>query len=71
MTALLVNSGRLYALADRNDAWHAHVDADLGFVDASLVAIAERLRIGSILTVDRTHFSLVRPRQCRSFRLYP
>jgi predicted nucleic acid-binding protein len=46
-------------------------DADLGFVDASVVAVAERLRIRDVVTVDRTHFSLVRPRHCRSFELHP
>lgn len=46
-------------------------DARLGFVDASLVAIAERLRVREILTTDRRHFSLVRPRHCANFALRP
>jgi predicted nucleic acid-binding protein len=46
-------------------------DARLGFVDASLVAVAERLRIREILTTDRRHFSLVRPRHCAGFMLKP
>jgi predicted nucleic acid-binding protein len=46
-------------------------DARLGFVDASLVAIAERLQIREILTTDRRHFSLVRPRHCTGFILRP
>lgn len=46
-------------------------DAPLGFVDASIVAQAERLGIVSLLTTDRRHFSLVRPRHISSFRLEP
>lgn len=46
-------------------------DARLGFVDASLVAVAERLRVREILTTDRRHFSLVRPRHCAGFTLKP
>lgn len=46
-------------------------DTRLGFVDASLVAVAERLRIREILTTDRRHFSLVRPRHCAGFILKP
>jgi hypothetical protein len=39
-------------------------DAALGFVDASIVAVAERLKIKELLTTDRRHFSLIRPRHC-------
>lgn len=46
-------------------------DARLGFVDASLVAVAERLQMREILTTDRRHFSLVRPRHCAAFTLKP
>ena len=48
-----------------------YLDTDLGFVDASLVAVAERLKIREILTTDRRHFSLIRPRHCASFVLKP
>lgn len=46
-------------------------DAPLGFVDASIVAQAERLGVVSLLTTDRRHLSLVRPRHVPSFRLEP
>jgi len=46
-------------------------DINIDFVDASLVAIAERLKIQRILTTDRKHFSLIRPRHLRSFDLLP
>jgi hypothetical protein len=43
----------------------------LGFVDASVVAIAERLRLNSIATTDRRDFSLVRPSHVERFTLVP
>jgi predicted nucleic acid-binding protein len=46
-------------------------DINIGFVDASLVAIAERLKIHRILTADRKHFSIIRPRHCHAFELLP
>jgi hypothetical protein len=46
-------------------------DMNIGFVDASLVAIAERLKIHRILTTDRKHFSIIRPRHCHTFELLP
>lgn len=46
-------------------------DARIGFVDATIVAIAERLKISRILTTDRRDFSLVRPRHCKAFELLP
>jgi uncharacterized protein len=45
--------------------------ARIGFVDASVVATAERLQISRILTTDRRDFSLIRPRHCRVFELLP
>lgn len=48
-----------------------YMDAGLGFVDASMVAVAERLKIREVLTTDRRHFSMIRPRHCASFALKP
>ena len=58
-------------LARASEVLEAYLDANLGFVDASLVAVAERLKIRDVLTTDRRHFSLVRPRHCPSFTLRP
>ncbi len=44
---------------------------DIGFVDASVAAIAERLRLASIATTDRRHFAAIRPRHRESFELRP
>ena len=138
MPAILLDTGALYALADRDDAWHArmkslleehpgplllpitvlpeacymlnthlgqeaerallaacasgrftvvsttvedivrsielldlYADSNLGFVDASVVAIAERLGVRQIATTDRRDFSLVRPRHCSALELLP
>jgi len=38
---------------------HAYADNDLGSVDASLLAVAERLRIETIATLDRRRFGRV------------
>jgi len=133
---LLVDTGVIYALADRRDAWHARVSAylrnhaasllapvtilpevayllrerigshaeralvrsiangelsiepvhladlsraeqlmdayaDLGFVDTTIVAIAERLKVTTIATTDRRHFGSVRPSHRDRFLLVP
>ena len=46
-------------------------DLDLGYVDASIVAIAERLGEARIATLDHRHFSVVRPRHLEAFELVP
>lgn len=46
-------------------------DLPLGFVDASIVAIAERLEARQILTTDRRHFGVIRPRHTDAFSLLP
>lgn len=43
----------------------------LGTVDASVVAAAERLGLSDVATVDRRHFSVVRPSHVRAFTLFP
>ena len=53
------------------DIMHAYRDLPLGFVDASVVAIAERLEAREILTTDRKHFGVVRPRHVRALSLLP
>lgn len=138
MSSIIIDTGIIYAMADRDDAWHERVvaylktqkdtlivpitvlpeaccllnsylgkeversfissllhgemavegltaedlrqtsnllqryaDVNIGFVDATVVAIAERLKIHRILTTDRRHFSLIRPRHCPLFELLP
>ena len=46
-------------------------DLPLGTVDASVVAVAERRKITSIATLDRRHFSVVRPSHVPAFDIVP
>lgn len=46
-------------------------DSKLDFVDAAIMAIAERLKIERILTVDRRDFGIFRPRHCAAFEVLP
>ena len=46
-------------------------DARLDFVDSTIIAVAERLRISRILTLDQRHFRIVQPRHCTAFELLP
>ncbi|MHA6785706.1 hypothetical protein ACVGOW_32620 [Pseudonocardia saturnea] len=48
-----------------------YADFPLGGSDASVVAIAERRSITTILTIDRRHFTAVRPNHIESFELLP
>ena len=133
---LLVDTGVIYALADRRDAWHrrvhdylsahrdtllapvtilpevayllrerigptaerafvaslaqrelavenlAHRDVEravdlmasydaIGLVDATIIAVAERLKTTTIATTDRRHFSAIRPAHIERFTLVP
>ena len=43
----------------------------LSFVDASVVAIAERFQETTIATLDHRHFSVVKPLHCERFTLVP
>lgn len=46
-------------------------DLPAGFVDASIVAVAERLGARTVLTTDRRHFTVLRTRQGKALRLVP
>jgi predicted nucleic acid-binding protein len=60
------------------DAWRRvsellaqYADTRLGFVDATIVAMAELLDVIQIATFDRRHFRIIRPRHCPAFELLP
>jgi predicted nucleic acid-binding protein len=46
-------------------------DLRLGTVDASLIALAERLGVEHVATLDRRHFSVVQPRHVPAFDVVP
>lgn len=56
---------RVRELCDR------YADADIGFVDAAVLAITERLGEPKLATLDRRHFGLLRPRHCDALELLP
>lgn len=48
-----------------------YADFPLGGTDASLVALAERLGIATIVTPGRRHLSVIRPRHTEAFDIIP
>jgi uncharacterized protein len=48
-----------------------YADLGLGTTDASVIALAERLNVVEIATLDRRHFTVVRPRHLDTFTLLP
>jgi len=68
-----------YVVADLTPSDYARVrelcdryaDADIGFVDAAVLAVVERLGETKLATLDRRHFSLLRPRHRESIDLVP
>lgn len=68
-----------YLVADLAGADYARVrelcdryaDADIGFVDAAIFAIVERLNEPKLATLDRRHFGVLRPRHRASIDLLP
>jgi predicted nucleic acid-binding protein len=56
---------RVRELCDR------HADADIGFVDAAVLAVVERLGEPKLATLDRRHFGLLRPRHVDALELLP
>jgi predicted nucleic acid-binding protein len=69
---------RLHVEAPGPDDWQRmaalveeYSDFPLGGTDASVIALAERLDIETIVTLDVRHFRAVRPRHGKTFRLLP
>ncbi len=56
---------RVRALCDR------YGDADIGFVDAAVLAIVERLDEPKLATLDQRHFRTLRPRHVDALALLP
>lgn len=50
---------------------HQYADLPLGFVDAAVLAVTERLGEVKLVTLDHRHFSIVRPRHVTSLLLLP
>ena len=54
-----------------NEVLEQYADSQLDFTDTAIVAIAERLVIDRIYTLDRRDFSIIRPNHCDYFELLP
>ena len=61
----LSDYARIRELCDR------YADADIGFVDAGVLAITERLNEPKLATLDRRHFGMLRPRHVDALILLP
>jgi predicted nucleic acid-binding protein len=48
-----------------------YADADIGFVDAAVLAVVERLNEPKLATLDHRHFGTMRPRHVEALRLLP
>jgi predicted nucleic acid-binding protein len=48
-----------------------YADSRIDFVDATVIALAERLNIAQILTLDRRDFGIVRPSHIAHFEILP
>ena len=62
---LLQDYRRARELCDR------YADADIGLVDAAVLAIVERLNEPKLATLDHRHFGMIRPCHVPSLRLLP
>ena len=58
-------------LARAGELLEKYGDNRLDFVDATIVAIAERLNVRRVLTLDHRHFRIIRPLHTPSFELLP
>jgi len=48
-----------------------YADADIGFVDAAVLAVVERFNEPKLATLDHRHFGLLRPRHVDALHLLP
>jgi predicted nucleic acid-binding protein len=48
-----------------------YADLPLGTADAAVVALAERLNLREVATIDHRHFTVVRPNHTKAFTLLP
>jgi len=60
-----VDYPRIRELCDR------YADADVGFVDAAVLALVERRNETKLATLDHRHFGIMRPRHISELRLFP
>jgi predicted nucleic acid-binding protein len=76
LTDIVAGAYRLEGLVARDierirDICATYADADVGFVDAAVLAIVERLGEPKLATLDRRHFGMLRPRHVPALTLLP
>jgi uncharacterized protein len=70
-SAVQLESISLEDLARISEILEQYADTQLDFTDAAIVAIAERLLVNRICTLDRRDFTIIRPKHCDYFELLP
>lgn len=58
-------------LARAADLVEQYADLSLGTTDACIVALAERLNITELVTLDQRHFNVARPNHVNALKLTP
>jgi predicted nucleic acid-binding protein len=53
------------------DLVEQYADFPLGTSDAAVIAVAERLKVTEVATLDHRHFTVVRPRHVQALTLLP
>ena len=71
-----VSRFQLIALSDADvdriaEILQTYADSRIDFVDASVMAIAERYESTIIFTLDQRDFRLFQPKHCNSFEILP
>lgn len=70
-TDLVLESPQIDDYSRASEVIRRYGDGHVDFVDAMIVAMAERLSITRILTLDVRHFAMFRPSHCEAFELLP
>lgn len=70
-TTVTIESTTAEDLVRVSEILNQYADSQLDFTDAAIVAIAERLTVNRICTLDRRDFSIIRPIHCDYFELLP
>lgn len=58
-------------LARAAELCETYADLRVGFVDAAVLALTERMGEAKLVTLDHRHFSVMRPRHSPALRLLP
>lgn len=76
LRSLVRNPSRLVTitaddLVRSTEIMEQYADTRIDFVDCMVAAMAERLNISRVLTVDQQHFRILRPKHVPAFEILP